>query len=102
MASEKFSLIILDNPTQGQRNAVHGRVRKATGSWWHGYDDIWIVQSGLTAAQWIDQLQGFFKSGPASFLVLGLPETDQTRSWAYFGPNPNERASWLHKYYTKR
>ena len=99
--SEQFSVIILDGPTQAQRDAVHERVKKVTKSWWHTFDDVWIVRSGTSPTEWIDRLQPVFKSGPASFLVLGLPGTTDTRSWGYFGPNPTQRVAWLHRYYTQ-
>jgi len=101
MATEHYSVIILNQPTQAQRNAVHARVKKATGTWWHAYDDIWIVRSTNQPTQWINLLKGQFATGPAGFLVLGLPDTDQTRSWGYFGPNPNDMVGWLHKNYTQ-
>jgi len=99
--SDQFSVIILDSPTQAQRNAVHDRVKKATKSWWHSYDDVWIVRSENAPTDWINRLQSIFKSGPGSFLVLGLPETSDTRTWGYFGPNPVERVAWLHRNYTR-
>ena len=95
MAADKFSLIILNNPTQGQRYAVHGRVKKVTGSWWHEYDDIWIVQSATTPAQWIDQLQGFFKKDRAGELPRARPSGDRPDAeLGYFGPEP-QRAGEL-------
>src|SRR5215470_13380433 len=96
-----FTAIILDSATQAQRDAVHQRVKKATSSWWHSYNDVWIVHSGISINDWIDRLQPVFKTGAGSFLVLGLPQAGETRSWGYFGPNPTQRVGWLHKVYTQ-
>src|SRR5262245_17374092 len=101
MATEQYSVIILDQPSQGQRNAVHARVKKQTSTWWHMYEDIWIVRSTHQPTQWINLLKSVFATGAAGFLVLGLPNTDETRSWGYFGPNPAQKVDWLHKNYTK-
>jgi hypothetical protein len=95
-------MILIDSATDAQRSAVHQKVKKASGSWWHAYNDAWIVQGGPTANEWIPRLQSIFKTGAGSFLVFGMPSTSETRSWAYFGPNPNQRVSWLHTNYTKR
>jgi len=99
--SDQFSVIILDRPSQAQRAAVQARIKKVTQSWWHEYDDVWMVRSATTPSEWIDRLQPVFKTGNASFLVLGLPGADEARTWAYFGPDPTKRLAWLHRYYTK-
>jgi hypothetical protein len=102
MASpEQFFAIILDGATPAQRNAVQHRVKRATGTWWHTYGDVWIVRGPISPGEWIQRLQPVFKSGTASFLVLQLPGTDQARAWGYFGPDPTHRVAWLHRNYTK-
>jgi hypothetical protein len=101
MASpEQYSVIILDSPTQAQRNSVQDRVKKATGLSWHTYGDVWIVRGPISPSEWIQRLQPIFKAGAASFLVLQLPGSDQSRAWGYFGPDPTHRVSWLHRFYT--
>ncbi len=100
MASENFFLILVDQPSTSQRNAVHARVKKGTSGWWHNFNDAWIVRGGTTQ-DWSARLQPVFKTGTAGFLVFELPGSDTTRSWSYFGPNASTRLSWLHKSYTR-
>jgi hypothetical protein len=97
----QFFVIVVDRPSDRQREAVHQRIKKATQWWWHQYADTWIVGGGGNATDWSKRLQPVFKNGASSVLVFRLPGQDETQSWAYFGPHSAERIDWLHKYYTQ-
>lgn len=101
MATQQFFVVLLDHPTPAQRNAVHARIKRATKSWWHYFDDAWIVGGGKDATEWNNRLAPAFKSGDSALLVFRLPGVNETQSWAYFGPDSSKRVGWLHKNYTQ-
>jgi hypothetical protein len=99
--AEQFFVIILDSSSASERNSVHARVKKFSTAWWHNDIEVWIVRGGGTqASDWSNRLRTAMANGPSSMLVLELPQ-NESRSWAYFGPNPSARTAWLHTTYTK-
>lgn len=90
-------VIILDRATDEQREAVHAVVKEHARGWWHHMTDAWIV-FGHTAKQWRDWTRDAARGGPASVLVLTLPD-DPGRRWAYVGPDAKKRMEWVHRNY---
>jgi hypothetical protein len=75
---ENACIIILDQPQEGARQAVHDIVKKNAADWWHHLSDVWIA-GGLSAKEWRDLIMDEF---PGQILVLPLPDDQNERDWA--------------------
>ncbi|HYI12668.1 MAG TPA: hypothetical protein VEK57_26695 [Thermoanaerobaculia bacterium] len=91
-----FSVIVLNEATNEQINAVHEALKQHTKGWWHHFDNTWIVGGQLTAGEWLDVVTPLIPEGRASVLVVQLPaEVQQRQSWAYYGIEGPKRSMWL-------
>jgi hypothetical protein len=75
---ENACIIILDQPPEGVRQAVHDIVKENATDWWHHLSDVWIA-GGLSAKEWRDMIM---KKFPGQILVLPLPDDREERVWA--------------------
>ena len=87
-------IIVIDRPQPEEREAVHELVKANADTWWHWFENTWLVTGNLTAVRWRDVLKPAAKPGPSAILIVQLAD----EGWAYFGPKAKERAKWLHEH----
>jgi hypothetical protein len=95
--STTFYVVIVNEATLLQINRVQELLReKAPDHWWHHFANAWIVGGDRNAAEWRELIAPALEAGPASALVLRLPDDPPERSdWAYYGTDMTERIEWL-------
>jgi hypothetical protein len=98
MAIEPAFLIVLDRANPDELNSVQEVVKNNARGWWHRYTNVWFAGGGTSATYWRDLISPVLESGPSSVLVLRLPKRG-ARSWAYYGPEGEERLKWLRANY---
>ena len=91
-----FFMILLNEATPAQINAVHETLKQHAKGWWHHFENAWIVGGELTPGEWLDVVTPVIPDGRTSVLVVQLPDdTRQRQSWAYYGIDAPERSVWL-------
>jgi hypothetical protein len=98
----KAYVIVVEGATPDALNSVQSVVREKANRWWHRMATTWIVDDGLTAAEWRDLLKPVLTGTGANVLILRLPDAGQNRNWAYSGKAAKDRFEWLHDNYTER
>lgn len=89
--SNFFCAIVVDNIDDTQRQQIQVAIENKALSWWHNFPDIWIAESDLGPAGWIDMLGVIFPYLPSKILVLRI--SDAAPRWgAKMRP---EDAEWL-------
>jgi hypothetical protein len=71
-------IIILDQPTEYDRQAVHEIVKTNSTDWWHHFSDIWIA-GGLQEKEWRLLIMEEFSG---QVLVIALPADRAGRTWS--------------------
>ncbi len=99
MPGTQFFAVVLDRGSPEEREAIQAVVKEHANGWWHRFESFWVV-GGHTASWWRDQLRPSIAAGPSTLLVMKLP-ADESRAWAAFGPNMEERFRWMHGTYTR-
>jgi hypothetical protein len=97
MASNPY-LILLDQATAEQIDAVHALMKENANGWWHHFSDAWIV-FGKSSSEWRDIVSKCIEEGSASVLVIALPKDKASRSYAYYGTEVDKRIEWLKSNY---
>lgn len=89
---EKVFAIVIESPTDLQREQVQAAVKQHAELWWHGLADLWLVV-GKTAKEWRDLLKPIFPiSHGGKVLVLAADGP-----WAARGNFSESETQWLHK-----
>jgi hypothetical protein len=99
MKPDLMCIIVLEKRSIAIREAVQAIVRKHANGWWHHFPDVWIA-GGHTPIFWRDRIQPIAQGQNNGVLILLLPSEDGDRRWAYFGPEAEERLSWVRQNYS--
>lgn len=92
----RLHVIILNEATDAQIDAVHELLKQHATGWWHHFENVWIVGGELNAAQWREVVTPLIDRGRASVLVMPLPDEAVARqNWSYYGIDTDERLAWL-------
>lgn len=88
-------VIILDKPSNEQRNAAHAVIATKCDTWWHYFNNVWLV-TDFTAVEWRSALDHVVDMKPSSScLVLTLPQNKSERWWAMRSQSAEKKAEWL-------
>ncbi len=85
--------IIANNITGEQREQIQGIVKANTGTWWHAFADLWIVE-GHGTAEWRDLIGLAVARKPGGVMVLKIDPSNTPR-WAYRANLSDEARDWL-------
>lgn len=98
MASNPL-IIILDQATKEQIDAVHQIVKENANGWWHHFTNTWMLFSERNPDKWSDLIKDAIKEGNTSILIFALPPEKKQRLWQYWGIDAEKRTEWIKKNY---
>lgn len=81
--SDAFLLIVADKIDDTQRSLMHVAVKDNAKSWWHRFEDLWVIRTEMGTADWRDLLRPFLLEG-TSVLVIAMEQSPGGR-WAAAG-----------------
>lgn len=87
-----FYTVIAHDIDNTQRTLIHEAIKKASESWWHQWEDCWVLESGLEFDTLSDRLTPFASIDGSEILILALKETPGGR-WA--GKLAKGRSDWF-------
>jgi len=94
-----FFIITFDKIDNTQRILIQAAMKEHAVSWWHRQENIWIVEGGGRAGEWLDRLKPFTAVPESSVFVFRLPPV-ASRAWAASAANGN--FAWLRETYSGR
>ena len=96
--TDTFYIITFTEIDETQRTLIQAAVKARAESWWHRQRDIWIVQGGGSAGEWIEGMKVFTTTARSSVLIFRLPEAGE-RVWAASAKG-SETWAWIEETYS--
>jgi hypothetical protein len=97
--SEPFFIIVKEKTDATQSSLMHEAVKEHAATWWHQWEDLWIVEGGGPAQAWRERLRVFVPAGVAgALLIFELPRDTADRKWSAMAKPAHWQ--WLQQHYS--